>query len=280
MRRSRHQRGRRRAPLHCVVPSRSTGPGRHHPGRGCYLAVAMVDRRAADCSEPRQHLGHRPRPATTSTESAPPAEPANGRASARGGAQPRQSRDHPSRDHEEARVTNGSTNHGGGRRRPGCRCRARRVLLVDETVSSAPTPPSPRSRRQWTPRSPATWTRCVPAPTQSRWWSKGFRSHSADTGSPPEELDGSRYKKTSPCDRLEPRSWAAPRPTPGSHAGQGARHRRAHRLWIGVQPRVSRRGHPVPCSAIRFQALLGCRPVKSYLSTIRSATRCGWSTWT
>jgi len=30
----------------------------------------------------------------------------------------------------------------------------------------------------------------------------------------------------------------------------------AHRLWIGVQPRVSRRSHPAPCSAIRFQALL------------------------
>jgi hypothetical protein len=51
---------------------------------------------------------------------------------------------------------------------PGCRRRARWVLLVDETVSSAPTPPSPRSRRRWTPRSPATWTRCVPAPTQRK----------------------------------------------------------------------------------------------------------------
>jgi hypothetical protein len=31
----------------------------------------------------------------------------------------------------------------------------------------------------------------------------------------------------------------------------------ARSLWIGVQPQVSRRSHPVPCSAIRFQALLG-----------------------
>jgi hypothetical protein len=30
----------------------------------------------------------------------------------------------------------------------------------------------------------------------------------------------------------------------------------ARSLWIGVQPQVSRRSHPVPCSAIRFQALL------------------------
>ncbi len=30
----------------------------------------------------------------------------------------------------------------------------------------------------------------------------------------------------------------------------------AHRLWIGIQPQVSRRSHPVPCSAIRFQALI------------------------
>ena len=30
-------------------------------------------------------------------------------------------------------------------------------------------------------------------------------------------------------------------------------------LLIGVQPRVSRRSHPVPCSALRFQALLTLR---------------------
>jgi hypothetical protein len=164
---------------------------------------------------------------------------------------------------------------------PGCRRGARWVLLVDDDGEQYPKRrlhhgPGGSGRRA--AQQPGQG--CVPAPTKSRWWSKGFRSHSADTGSPPEELDGSRYKKTSPCDRLEPRSWAAPRPTPGSHAGQGARHRRAHRLWIGVQPRVSRRGHPVPCSAIRCQALLGCPPVNSYPSAIRSATRCGWSTWT
>jgi hypothetical protein len=31
----------------------------------------------------------------------------------------------------------------------------------------------------------------------------------------------------------------------------------ARSLWIGVQPQVSRRSHPVPCTAIRSQALLG-----------------------
>jgi hypothetical protein len=30
----------------------------------------------------------------------------------------------------------------------------------------------------------------------------------------------------------------------------------AHSLWRRIQPRVSSRGHPVPCSAIRSQALL------------------------
>jgi hypothetical protein len=39
--------------------------------------------------------------------------------------------------------------------------------------------------------------------------------------------------------------------TPGQMHGAGA-----HSLWRRVQPRVSRRGHPVPCTAIRFQALL------------------------
>jgi hypothetical protein len=38
---------------------------------------------------------------------------------------------------------------------------------------------------------------------------------------------------------------------PGEVRDTGARS-----LWIGVQPQVSRRSHPVPCSAIRFQALL------------------------
>jgi hypothetical protein len=50
---------------------------------------------------------------------------------------------------------------------------------------------------------------------------------------------------TSPDTRL-------PRPSQVHGAG-------AHRLWIGVRPRVSRRSHPAPCSAIRFQALLTLR---------------------
>ena len=34
----------------------------------------------------------------------------------------------------------------------------------------------------------------------------------------------------------------------------------ARSLWIGVQPQVSRRSHPVPCSAIRFQGFAPGRP--------------------
>jgi hypothetical protein len=68
------------------------------------------------------------------------------------------------------------------------------------------------------------------------------------------ELGGSRSKEKTPCERLEPRSWTSRRaslttarrgtaPEPTACGGES---------WL----RVSSRGHPAPCTAIRSQALL------------------------
>jgi hypothetical protein len=44
----------------------------------------------------------------------------------------------------------------------------------------------------------------------------------------------------------------------------------AHSLWREVEPRVSSRGHPVPCSAIRFQALLRVSAAPACTTATRS----------
>jgi len=68
------------------------------------------------------------------------------------------------------------------------------------------------------------------------------------------ELGGSRSKEKTPCGRLKPRSWTSRRATittarPGTAPEPTAC---GEESWL----RVSSRGHPAPCSAIRSQALL------------------------
>jgi hypothetical protein len=54
----------------------------------------------------------------------------------------------------------------------------------------------------------------------------------------------------------------------------------ARSLWIGVQPQVSRRSHPVPCSAIRFQALLPQLSDLSVSQSLREHARSSrWEKW-
>ena len=68
------------------------------------------------------------------------------------------------------------------------------------------------------------------------------------------ELGGSRSKEKTPCGRLKPRSWTSRRATFTTARRGTAPESTAcgEESWL----RVSSRGHPAPCSAIRFQALL------------------------